>query len=581
MSQHYSIESVSIIVDKFKKQIEEISRDCQKKGSTSCGKIGAFLKEIKAFKKFCARQIRYWQGYYQHVSNASWNKCFYNIKDLVNVIELFEKEGDCDCGNGSKRARVLGYVTESVQLMGHFFKNIVDNNNDESLDWPISKNITKVIKQSKSAVVFIRTMIRKEEKSEDDLFFDLFGEEFKDKYFKEDTNSISDKYQEATGTGFLISKDGYILTNNHVIDGGEKLTVEIYGEEKKEFEATVVGTDPSTDVALLKIKRKNCTFLTFANSDFVEEGQWTIAIGHPFRMKFTSTTGIVSAVHRTDLDISQVEDYIQTDAAINPGNSGGPLLNLKGQVIGMNTAILTEGGGSIGLGFAVPSNLCQSVLEILKKDGKINRARLGVHLQDIDEDLKIAFKLKNKVGAIISDVAPGSSGFVAGLKDGDIITEFDDEKVKDSKHLSRLIAKKLVGQSVQLQLIRNTKTLDVTVKMITFFDPDHEVRKNKRRYISDKVGLGLEHLSSMNKRLFGLETHLKGLVITYVKENSIASKAKLKPGTIIMKMSNESVFCVDELESRMRKASKKKPIVLHVLYRGKKSFITLTLPKVR
>ena len=581
MRSHYSLQDVSVILEKFKVQVAKIALSCKKDKSVSCRQVSSLLKEVKAFKKFCSVQMQYWQGYYTQVSSSAWNKCFYNMQDMVKLIELFDNDLQCSCKGMSKQARALRNLTESISLMDRFFKRISEAKEDESPEWPLSKNITRVIKKSKASVVFIKTLILKKEKSDDDLLFDLFGDDFKDKYFKEESRLVSGKYQEATGTGFFISRDGYILTNCHVIEGGEKILVEVFGEEKKEYEASLVGTDPSTDVALLKIKRKDCSFLEFTNSDVVEEGQWTIAIGHPFRMKFTSTTGIVSAVHRSDLDIAQVEDYIQTDAAINPGNSGGPLLNLEGKVIGMNTAILTEGGGSIGLGFAVPSNLCQSVLNELKKNGKIDRARLGVHLQDIDEDLKMALKLKNSMGAIISDVAPGSSGFVAGLMEGDIVIEFDGQEVVDSKHLGGLIVKRLVGQSSKIKLIRKKKVIELEVKMITFFEPDHELKSRKKRYISDRVGLGLEHLSASNKTLFGLDMGVKGLVVTYVQQDSVAHDVGLKPGAVIMKMSDESVFCINDLESKMKKANKKKPVVFHILYRGKKSFITLRLPKVR
>lgn len=581
MKEHYSLQDASIILEQFKKQIKDALDSCTKNGRTPCKKIAQLLKEVKAFRKFCAIQMKYWGGYYRKVSNSDWNKCFYNMNDMVTLIELFDVEGDCYCKGHNKRVKALKSLNESINLMDRFFKKISVNNEGDASEWPLSKNISKVIKKSKNAVVFIRTLIAKQEKSDEDLLYDLFGQEFKDKFFKEESRQISEGYQEATGTGFIISKDGYILTNNHVIEGGEKLLVEVFGDEKKDYEAKLIGTDPSSDIALLKIVRSNCDYLEFSDSDKVEEGQWTIAIGHPFRMKFTSTTGIVSAVHRTDLDIAQVEDYIQTDAAINPGNSGGPLLNMQGQVIGMNTAILTEGGGSIGLGFAVPSNLCREVLKELKKSGKIDRARLGVHLQDIDDELKIAFKLRSKKGAIISDVAPGSSGFAAGLLEGDIIVEFDGQEVQDAKHVQRLIVQRLVGQSSSLKLIRKGKSVQIDVRMITFFEPDHEKKLRKKRYINDKVGLGLEGLSASNKMLFGLDNALKGLVITYVQDGSKAQEYGLKVGSVIMKVGHTDVSSVDEIDSLLRKANKRKPVILHVLDGGKKTFISIRLPKVR
>ena len=270
-----------------------------------------------------------------------------------------------------------------------------------------------------------------------------------------------------TGTGFIIDHEGYILTNNHVVKGADTIKVTLQNE--KEYEARLVGSDPKTDVALIKIVKKNgehisFPFISMGNSEKVEVGEWVVAIGNPFGLSHTVTTGVVSAKGR-NIGSGPYDEFIQTDASINPGNSGGPLLNMDGDVIGINTAIFSGSGGNVGIGFALPINMAKAILGDLKEKGKVTRGWLGVMIQRITPELQESFKLKNASGALVSDLVPNGPADLGGMKRGDVITRFDGVEIASMATLPKQVASIKPGKSVKVEVIREGKSRILDIKI--------------------------------------------------------------------------------------------------------------------
>ena len=270
-----------------------------------------------------------------------------------------------------------------------------------------------------------------------------------------------------TGTGFIIDHEGYILTNHHVVKGADTIKVTLQNE--KEYEARLVGSDPKTDVALIKIVKKNgehisFPFISMGNSEKVEVGEWVVAIGNPFGLSHTVTTGVVSAKGR-NIGSGPYDEFIQTDASINPGNSGGPLLNMDGDVIGINTAIFSGSGGNVGIGFALPINMAKAILGDLKEKGKVTRGWLGVMIQRITPELQESFKLKNASGALVSDLVPNGPADLGGMKRGDVITRFDGVEIASMETLPKQVASIKPGKSVKVEVIREGKSRILDIKI--------------------------------------------------------------------------------------------------------------------
>ena len=270
-----------------------------------------------------------------------------------------------------------------------------------------------------------------------------------------------------TGTGFIIDHEGYILTNNHVVKGADTIKVTLQNE--KEYEARLVGSDPKTDVALIKIVKKNgehisFPFISMGNSEKVEVGEWVVAIGNPFGLSHTVTTGVISAKGR-NIGSGPYDEFIQTDASINPGNSGGPLLNMDGDVIGINTAIFSGSGGNVGIGFALPINMAKAILGDLKEKGKVTRGWLGVMIQRITPELQESFKLKNASGALVSDLVPNGPADLGGMKRGDVITRFDGVEIASMETLPKQVASIKPGKSVTVEVIREGKSRILDIKI--------------------------------------------------------------------------------------------------------------------
>jgi len=364
--------------------------------------------------------------------------------------------------------------------------------------------------------------------------------------------------QQGIGSGVIATKDGYILTNNHVVDGADEVKVAL--QDGREFTAKVVGRAPKTDVAVIKIDAKDLPAVPMADSDKVEVGDVVLAVGNPFGIGQTVTTGIVSATGRAGAIGLDYEDFIQTDAAINPGNSGGALVDAEGRLIGINTAILSRSGGNQGIGFAVPVNIARDVMGSLVKDGHVTRGYLGVMIQDVNPALEKEFKLKDTQGALVSDVTPKSPAEKAGFQSGDLIREFNGKKVTDSRHLKLEVARIQPGETVPVKILRDgeSKTLDVTVKELP--GTEHLAKNNDKGQGEDTGtlnGVAVADLDSKARQQFELPSTVKGAVVTEVDPNSASAEAGLKPGDVIQEINRKPVKNAEEAVQLTEKGADK------------------------
>ena len=352
--------------------------------------------------------------------------------------------------------------------------------------------------------------------------------------------------QEGVGSGVIATKDGYILTNNHVVDGADEVKVAL--QDGREFTAKVIGRDPKTDVAVVKIDAKDLPAVAMADSDQVEVGDVVLAIGNPFGIGQTVTTGIVSATGRGGTVGLDYEDFIQTDAAINPGNSGGALVDAEGRLVGINTAILSRSGGNQGIGFAIPSDLARDVMASLIRDGHVTRGYLGVMIQDLTPSLAREFSLKDAKGVLVADVTDNSPADQAGLKDGDVILEFNGKQVTDSRHLKLEVARAHPGQTVPVKILRhgNAKNLEVHIQP----QPDSErLARNDTPDQKDNGtlnGVTVADLDRGARQQFNVPPHVHGVVVTVVEPDSPSAEAGLQPGDVIQEINRKSVTTAEE-----------------------------------
>jgi serine protease Do len=388
------------------------------------------------------------------------------------------------------------------------------------------------------------------------------GSPFEDFFKQFDQPGGKKRKAQSLGSGFIIDDTGYVITNNHVIDNAEKIMVILYDDTS--FEATVVGKDPKTDVALLKIdpKKTKLKAVKFGDSNDLRVGDWVMAIGNPFGFGGTVTAGIVSARGR-NLSGSY-DDYIQTDASINRGNSGGPLFDMKGNVVGINTAIFSQSGGSVGIGFAVSSNLAKQVTDQLKQYGRTKRGWLGVLIQEISQEIADSLGMKSAKGALVSSATEGGPAEKAGVKTGDVILKFNNIDIENMKELPKVVAGTPVGKSVPLVILRNGKELSLNVVLgeLELAEKENLIGQSsnsvgdKKEY--DKLGFVAEELNSKNKSKFNLKNIDKGVVITSVKDESPAQSAGLVPGMVIIRVGQVEVNSLDIIDQSLKNALKQK-----------------------
>ena len=413
--------------------------------------------------------------------------------------------------------------------------------------------------------------------------FEDFFREFQDRNGGEENRP---RRSNALGSGFVISEDGFIVTNNHVIAEADEILIEFFpgdGQPKKELPAKVIGTDEKTDIALLKVEASGpLKYVTFGDSDTARVGDWVIAMGNPLGQGFSVSAGIVSARNR---ELSGTyDDYIQTDAAINRGNSGGPLFNMDGQVIGVNTAILSPNGGSIGIGFSMASNVVVKVVDQLREFGETRRGWLGVRIQDVTEDMAEAMGLDKPGGALISDVPDGPAK-EAGLLPGDVILSFDGVEVKDTRALVRQVGETPVGKAVRVVVMRDGATKTVVVTLGRREDAERaeqgatEESQAPVEEDATVLGLTIAPLTDALREDLGLDATAEGLVVMDVDEASEAFDKGLRAGDIITEAGQQKVTTIAELEARMDEAREagRKSLLLLVRRGGDPRFVALSL----
>jgi serine protease Do len=359
--------------------------------------------------------------------------------------------------------------------------------------------------------------------------------------------------EKALGSGVVISSDGYILTNNHVVQNARTIQVKL--TDGRTFSGQVIGTDPSTDVGLVKIEANNLQPITFADSNEAQVGDIVLAVGDPFGIGQTVTQGIISAKDRQGVsdDGNSDEDFIQTDAAINPGNSGGPLVDTNGRLVGMNTAILSRSGGNQGIGFAVPSNLCRWVADSLIKNGKVQRGMLGVVIQPLTPDLAKAFSSTRTNGALVSEVTPNGPADKAGIKSGDVVVQFDSKAVEDYNTLKLMVAESTPGKAVPIQVDRSGQTLNLTVTLKELSEggtlAKNEPNSNQNEPQNDALhGVGVGDLDRETRQEMNVPTTVHGAVITQVDPSSPAYEAGLRQGDVIEEINHQPVRSAEDAD---------------------------------
>jgi serine protease Do len=416
----------------------------------------------------------------------------------------------------------------------------------------IPEGFSSLAKQISPAVVNIRTVktikgggrvfrhFRREPFGRDDQFRDFF-----EKFFGEENQR--DFKQRSLGSGFIIDREGYIVTNNHVIEDADRIKVIL--KDEKEFDAEIVGRDPNTDIALIKIDAESAFVeVKFGDSDRLEVGQWVVAIGSPFGLEQTVTAGIVSAKGRV-LGSGPYDDFIQTDASINPGNSGGPLINMKGEVVGINTAIIAS---AQGLGFAIPINLAKGIIDQLKESGEVTRGWLGVSIQSLSQELREYYRVENGTGVLVVQVFKGDPADKAGIEPQDIILEVNGKKVKTKQDVTRMIADIGVGETAKIRILRNGREKTFTVK-IAKRDEDKIASKDRRDPQENELGITVSEITPELSRRFNIMER-DGVIVISVENGSKAEEADIQHGDIIKEINHEPIKDKEDFNAAVEKA---------------------------
>ena len=462
-----------------------------------------------------------------------------------------------------------------ILLAGYIFvyqpeKNVPDNFLSESPSSP-SFLYASPTPQAKPNLDFVRvadmigpSVVRitaeKVERRRMVSFFDDWGDDFWDRFFGIPRGREREFRTEVGGTGFFISADGYLITNNHIVENAEKITIKTIQDE--EYSAEIIGTDPPTDLALLKIGEKNLPFAELGDSGILKVGEWVLAIGNPLGFEHTVSAGIVSAKGRqliqSSTDLSY-QDFIQTDAAINRGNSGGPLVNMRGEVVGITSMIASPTGGNIGIGFAIPSNLARKVIRQLKDKGKVIRGYLGIRPRDLTEDERKAWNLKSRKGSLIEQVEPGTPADKAGLERYDVIVEFNGQPVKNSHDLSFKIAEAEPGKKVEIKVIRDGKEKILTAKLVELSTGD-EIEQPEASSGQD-LGISVSNMTPRIARRLGVNTE-EGVLITDIRQYSEANRKGLQVYDVIIEANRQRVKDVDDLRAVIKKLDAGDSLVL-------------------
>lgn len=405
---------------------------------------------------------------------------------------------------------------------------------------------------------------------QDPFFRRFFGDDF-----SRDHETPKRHKEQALGSGVIVSEDGYIITNNHVVSGADEIKVVL--SDKREFTGKIVGADPKTDIAVVKIKATNLPTIQWGDSDSIEVGEFVLAIGNPFGLTQTVTSGIISAKGRANVGIADYEDFIQTDAAINPGNSGGALVNIRGELIGINTAIFSRSGGYMGIGFAVPSNMSKSVMDSLVKVGKVTRGWLGVYIQDVTPELAKQFKLSSNLGALVSDIMDKGPAEKAGVARGDVIIQFNGKGVENTGHLRNMVAQTPVGNAVEVKVIRegHEKLLKVTISELPVDGTKEGINEEDDAEGMFK-GVTVQNLTPEFRERLDIPEKVKGVIITAVESGSAAEDYGLKAGDVVMEINKKITRTAKDFRKAAGEIKKGNSALMLIFREGMTIFITVS-----
>ncbi|MCX5724324.1 MAG: DegQ family serine endoprotease [Nitrospirae bacterium] len=439
------------------------------------------------------------------------------------------------------------------------------------------KNFVEIAKSVKPSVVNIAaTRTGKAGESpqgspfDDPFFRRFFGDEFKRDMPKE-------RKERGQGSGVIVDPSGVIITNNHVVNKADDIRVVL--SDKREFKAKLIGTDSKTDIAVIKIEATGLLPIAWADSDQLEVGEFVLAVGSPFGLTQTVTMGIVSAVGRASMGIAEYEDFIQTDAAINPGNSGGALVNVRGELVGINTAIFSQSGGNMGIGFAVPSNLAHSIMDQLVRTGKVVRGWLGVSIQDLSPELAAQFGITETKGVLVSDVMDNSPAKKAGFERADVIVEFDGKPMDSPTHLRNAVAQTPLGRKVSIKLIREKKP---KVLEVTIVEQPKSLAQSGAEEGGESIAptgvlsdLEVHELTEELAGRYGLKSTDRGVVVTRVKPGSTAEEMGVREGDMILEVNRKAVTSLKTYERVLSGLSKDQAVLLLVKRQGRSIYLTL------
>ena len=462
-------------------------------------------------------------------------------------------------------AASLILITLLFAVTGPFGSQTLAENATKQQLQDLSSAFRDVAKKVSPAVVYISTEQTVKGRDVQNPYGDFFDDETFRRFFgiPEDR----EYKREGLGSGFLVREDGYILTNNHVVGEADEINVTL--PDKHEFKAKLIGTDPKSDLAVIKIEGKDFPIVTLGNSESIEVGDWTIAIGTPYGLSQTVTAGIISAKGRGGVGIVPYEDFIQTDAAINPGNSGGPLVNIEGEVIGVNTAIVSRSGGYQGIGFAIPIAMAERIMDDLITKGRVVRGWLGVAIQDVNQDFAKGFGLDEATGALVADILKDGPAEKAGITRGDVIISFDDNPIDSVNTLRNVVAQTEVGKKVDVVVIRDGKEQTFTA-IVAEQDQDEIAEVGGSPESSKQSGLTVQELTPEIAKQLGYEDK-EGVIVSDVESGSAADEAGLRRGDLIKEFNRKPVESLSDYNDAMKSLKDAESFLL-LIKRGENTF---------
>ncbi|MFW6107165.1 MAG: DegQ family serine endoprotease [bacterium] len=431
----------------------------------------------------------------------------------------------------------------------------------------LSEEFARIAEKVSPAVVHVATVRVIRRGGEGGALPELFDDPFFERFFRRFPTPEGEFRQRGLGSGVIVSEDGYILTNNHVVANATELKVQL--NDQREFDAKVVGTDPETDIAVLKVDGEDLPTATLGDSDALEVGHIVLAIGSPFGLDRTLTFGIISAKGRANVGITEFEDFIQTDAAINPGNSGGPMVNLEGEVVGINTAIFSRSGGHMGIGFAIPINMATAVMKSIREKGRVIRGYLGVGIQNLTPELAKALGMEHREGALVSHVVPDTPAAEAGLQRGDLIIAVGDHEVESATSLRNRVARMSPGQGVQLTILRDGEKRQIKVTL-----GERPEQGTQPEVAQRQLGFEVRELTERLRERYDIEAK-HGVLVVSVRRGSKAYTAGLRPGAVILEVNRRPVRSVADFRTAIGKVEPGENILLLVSYRGMTSYIVV------